>query len=410
MIASLYFVNQITAPTGIMLWQRTIAPTDMSNCTPQDAGLGILGSACDPTNNTGFIRNVNPGDRIYTRVNAINNTDHDGLRWDTDRDVPELAGFGGQQPRGVGPGALQVDRGQRRAHRRRPITRPGPRPSRARSRCRCRSTRPSRPTTSRSTSTLPAFGRRPRLNSRRCPRKLQRRADRRSEPDASSTSELVRQPGRSDPRRSSKSDTPINPEHDQAPDRRQLHRLCHPRSLSWRNTLRCADLHSAHRRRWLRLRLNLRRVRQPGRAALRLAGRGRSYRPITRCSAGSIKRRRRRTRRPPRSTAGRAPSPRVAGPVYLLQQMRQQLVQSDRDGPRSDAGQLLYKAVQTLSHDRRRHISAPLFQPSQTARRSSSRFTTTLPSSPEPRSLRGQRHFTAFSAARRPLSRSTSRI
>ncbi len=77
MIATLYLGNS-------MLWQHTVTPTDTGNCTPVDAGSGVVGSACDYTSSAqGFLRNVTKGDRLYTRVNAINNTDSDGLLWDT---------------------------------------------------------------------------------------------------------------------------------------------------------------------------------------------------------------------------------------------------------------------------------------------------------------------------------------
>jgi hypothetical protein len=64
MIASLYLEN-------FKLWERQIDPNDMSPCTPADAAPAV-GSTCDPTGTTGFVRTVSKGDRLYTRVNGIN--------------------------------------------------------------------------------------------------------------------------------------------------------------------------------------------------------------------------------------------------------------------------------------------------------------------------------------------------
>jgi RHS repeat-associated protein len=83
MIASLYVGNTLE-------WTREVPPNDLlpnstfpnlTSCTPWDVSPGLDG-ACG-ADNVGFVRTVAKGDRIYTRVNAINNADHDGLKWDT---------------------------------------------------------------------------------------------------------------------------------------------------------------------------------------------------------------------------------------------------------------------------------------------------------------------------------------
>jgi RHS repeat-associated protein len=69
------------------LWERTVGPDDLlptsnpSSCTP--ANGTPYGTACGPDTGVGIKRTVAKGDRIYTRVHGINNTDHDGLKWDT---------------------------------------------------------------------------------------------------------------------------------------------------------------------------------------------------------------------------------------------------------------------------------------------------------------------------------------
>jgi RHS repeat-associated protein len=82
MVATLYVGNTKE-------WAREIGPDDMlpnsifpnlTSCTPLDASAG-LDAACGG-DNVGFVRTVAKGDRIYTRVNAINDAKHDGLKWD----------------------------------------------------------------------------------------------------------------------------------------------------------------------------------------------------------------------------------------------------------------------------------------------------------------------------------------
>jgi RHS repeat-associated protein len=75
MVATLYLGNK-------KLWERTIVANDLGSCTPADPGVDQVAGNCG-SDTGGLVRPVTKGDEIYTRVNAINNADHDGLKWDT---------------------------------------------------------------------------------------------------------------------------------------------------------------------------------------------------------------------------------------------------------------------------------------------------------------------------------------
>ncbi len=79
LFAQLYESTQMSP--NFLQWQRTFAANDTADCTPAP-GPGAPWSNCGPASGS-LTLIARPGDRVYTRVNAIGNTDHDILSWNT---------------------------------------------------------------------------------------------------------------------------------------------------------------------------------------------------------------------------------------------------------------------------------------------------------------------------------------
>jgi RHS repeat-associated protein len=73
-VASIYLGSSL-------LWEREFGPQDTAPCTPAGPGLPEPGSTCGPTNGA-IWKTVAAGDRVFTRVNAKANAEHDVLDWD----------------------------------------------------------------------------------------------------------------------------------------------------------------------------------------------------------------------------------------------------------------------------------------------------------------------------------------